>query len=103
MALYFSRAPIPWARDYFAQHTQGLPETFDYYRHIGIYAYRVGFLHDYVSWGSCMLEKIEALEQLRAMWHGVGIHVHVVTEAPPPGVDTEQDLERVRRMLKEPK
>jgi 3-deoxy-manno-octulosonate cytidylyltransferase (CMP-KDO synthetase) len=99
MALYFSRAPIPWARDYFAQYAQGMPAAYDYYRHIGIYAYRVGFLHDYVNWGSCMLEKIEALEQLRAMWHGVQIHVHVVTEAPPPGVDTEQDLERVRKIL----
>lgn len=99
MALYFSRAPIPWARDFFVHNRVGLPETDDYYRHIGIYAYRVGFLHDYVNWGSCMLEKIEALEQLRALWHGVKIHVHVVTEAPPPGIDTEADLERVRKML----
>ena len=103
MALYFSRAPIPWARDFFAQNPQGLPETYDYYRHIGIYAYRVGFLHDYVNWGSCMLEKIEALEQLRAMWHGVQIHVDVVTKAPPPGVDTQEDLDRVREILKESK
>lgn len=103
MALYFSRAPIPWARDYFAQASEGLPEAFDYYRHIGIYAYRVGFLRDYVNWGSCMLEKTESLEQLRAILHGVGIHVHVVTTTPPPGVDTEADLERVRRILQESK
>jgi len=102
MALYFSRAPVPWAREHFAGQSSGLPETYDYYRHIGIYAYKVGFLHDYVNWGSCMLEKIECLEQLRAMWHGVPIHVQVVTEAPPPGVDTPEDLERVRGIIRGP-
>ncbi len=103
LALYFSRAPIPWARDFFAENAETLPETYDYYRHIGIYAYRVGFLRDFVNWGSCMLEKIEALEQLRAMWHGVAIHVDVVSQAPPPGVDTPEDLELVRQLLQEPK
>lgn len=104
MALYFSRAPIPWARDHFAKDgfsagDQGFPDNFDYYRHIGIYAYRVGFLRDYVSWGASMLEQIESLEQLRALWHGVKIHVGVVKQAPPPGVDTPEDLETVRKML----
>ncbi|ABC29492.1 3-deoxy-D-manno-octulosonate cytidylyltransferase [Hahella chejuensis KCTC 2396] len=99
MALYFSRAPIPWARDYFADADAGLPPTYDFYRHIGIYAYRVGFLRDYVTWGSCPLEGIESLEQLRAMWRGVPIHVDVAAKAPPAGVDTEADLQRVRAVM----
>ncbi|MCK9721286.1 3-deoxy-manno-octulosonate cytidylyltransferase [Pseudomonas syringae] len=68
-------------------------------RHIGIYAYRAGFLHDFVSWGPCWLENTESLEQLRALWNGVRIHVADALEAPPGGVDTPEDLERVRRLL----
>ncbi|AXK56459.1 MULTISPECIES: 3-deoxy-manno-octulosonate cytidylyltransferase [Pseudomonas] len=99
LALTFSRAPLPWARDAFAKSHDQLPEGVPYRRHIGIYAYRAGFLHDFVSWGPCWLENAESLEQLRALWHGVRIHVADALEAPPTGVDTAEDLERVRRLL----
>lgn len=99
LALTFSRAPLPWARDAFAVSREQLPADVPYRRHIGIYAYRAQFLHDFVAWGPCWLEDTECLEQLRALWHGVRIHVADALEAPPPGVDTPQDLERVRRLL----
>lgn len=99
LALTFSRASLPWARDAFAKSHEHLPEGVPYRRHIGIYAYRAGFLHDFVSWGPCWLENTESLEQLRALWHGVRIHVADALEAPPTGVDTAEDLERVRRLL----
>ncbi|PYC24639.1 3-deoxy-manno-octulosonate cytidylyltransferase [Aquipseudomonas alcaligenes] len=99
LALTFSRAPIAWARDSFARNRDALPEGVPYRRHIGIYAYRAGFLHDFVAWGPCWLEDTECLEQLRALWHGVRIHVADALEAPPAGVDTPEDLERVRRLL----
>ncbi|WP_426149352.1 3-deoxy-manno-octulosonate cytidylyltransferase [Pseudomonas sp. DC3000-4b1] len=99
LALTFSRAPLPWARDAFAQRPGELPEGVPYRRHIGIYAYRAGFLSDFVAWGPCWLEKTESLEQLRALWHGVRIHVADAVVAPAPGVDTPEDLERVRRLL----
>ena len=99
LALTFSRAPLPWARDAFAASRDQLPAGVPYRRHIGIYAYRAGFLHDFVAWGPCWLENTECLEQLRALWHGVRIHVADAQEAPPAGVDTPEDLERVRRLL----
>ncbi|MCU1729077.1 3-deoxy-manno-octulosonate cytidylyltransferase [Pseudomonas sp. 7P_10.2_Bac1] len=99
LALTFSRATLPWARDEFAQQPGALPAGVPYRRHIGIYAYRAGFLQDFVNWGPCWLENTERLEQLRALWHGVRIHVGDVLEAPPAGVDTVEDLERVRRLL----
>lgn len=99
LALTFSRAPLPWARDAFAASREQLPADVPYRRHIGIYAYRAGFLHDFVAWGPCWLENTECLEQLRALWHGVRIHVADALEAPPAGVDTPEDLERVRRLL----
>ena len=99
LALTFSRATLPWARDQFAQQPNALPAGVPYRRHIGIYAYRAGFLQDFVNWGPCWLENTERLEQLRALWHGVRIHVADVLEAPPAGVDTPEDLERVRRLL----
>ena len=99
LALTFSRAPLPWARDALAQSRDQLPAGVPYRRHIGMYAYRAGFLQDFVGWGPCWLEKTEALEQLRALWHGVRIHVADALEAPPVGVDTPEDLERVRRLL----
>jgi len=99
LALTFSRSTLPWARDAFARHPDRLPEGVPYRRHIGIYAYRAGFLHDFVSWGPCWLENTESLEQLRALWHGVRIHVADALIAPPTGVDTVEDLERVRRLL----
>ncbi len=99
LALTFSRAPLPWARDAFAAERGQLPEGVPFRRHIGIYAYRAGFLHDFVAWGPCWLEDTECLEQLRALWHGVRIHVADALEAPPAGVDTPEDLQRVRQLL----
>jgi 3-deoxy-manno-octulosonate cytidylyltransferase (CMP-KDO synthetase) len=99
LALYFSRAPIPWWRDGFAQGIQSLPKPAPL-RHIGIYAYRVGFLQSFPSMTPAPIEKGEALEQLRAMWHGHKIAVHITPDAPGPGVDTPEDLEKVRALLK---
>ncbi|WP_416310536.1 3-deoxy-manno-octulosonate cytidylyltransferase [Pseudomonas sp. W03] len=99
LALTFSRATLPWARDAFAVDRESLPANVPYRRHIGIYAYRARFLRDFVAWGPCWLEDTECLEQLRALWHGVRIHVADALEAPQAGVDTPEDLERVRRIL----
>jgi 3-deoxy-manno-octulosonate cytidylyltransferase (CMP-KDO synthetase) len=99
LALTFSRAPLPWARNEFAHGRDALPSGVPYRRHIGIYAYRAGFLADFVTWGPCWLESTECLEQLRALWHGVRIHVADAIEAPPAGVDTADDLDRVRKLL----
>lgn len=98
-ALYFSRAPLPWARDDFARSKETLPTPDVWLRHLGIYAYRVGFLHAYVKWPAARLEQLESLEQLRALYHGVKIHVDVAAVELPPGVDTAEDLERVRALL----
>lgn len=98
-ALYFSRAPIPWPRDAFAVDRSRLPAGNHWLRHIGIYAYRAGFLQDFVAWGPCWLEDSECLEQLRALWHGVRIHVADACQSPPAGVDTAEDLARVRAIL----
>ena len=99
LALYFSRAPIPWWRDGFAHGIQTL-QTPAPLRHIGIYAYRVGFLQSFPSLPPAPIETGEALEQLRALWYGHKIAVHITPEAPGPGVDTPEDLERVRALLK---
>lgn len=99
LALTFSRAPIPWARDLFAQSRDQLPPGVDYRRHIGLYAYRVGLLRQFQHWPPCALETCESLEQLRVMWHGVRIHVADAVEPPGLGVDTAEDLERVRQLL----
>jgi 3-deoxy-manno-octulosonate cytidylyltransferase (CMP-KDO synthetase) len=99
LALYFSRAPIPWWRDGFAQGIQRLPKPAPL-RHIGIYAYRVGFLQSFPSMPPTPIESGEALEQLRPMWHGHKIAVHITPDAPGPGVDTPEDLEKVRALLK---
>lgn len=96
-ALYFSRAPIPWARDALAADRTVLPAGLPAYRHIGLYAYRAGFLTRYSGLAPSPLEQWEALEQLRAMAHGFPIRVMVLDHAPPAGVDTAEDLERVRR------
>ncbi len=98
-ALYFSRAPIPWCRDAFAEKPDALPAGVSFYRHIGLYAYKVGFLHDYVGWPASPLETAEALEQLRALHFGCRIHVAEACETPPAGVDTAEDLARVRELL----
>lgn len=100
MALYFSRAPIPWPRDAFAAGDgQTMPQGFNWQRHIGIYAYRVRLLNDFVTWAPAAVEETECLEQLRALWNGARIHVAVADETPPAGVDTPEDLERIRAWL----
>ncbi|MDE0949903.1 MAG: 3-deoxy-manno-octulosonate cytidylyltransferase [Halioglobus sp.] len=99
MALYFSRAPIPWPRDAFAEASDVMPATGKWYRHIGIYAYRTGFLHDYVRWEPAPGERLEQLEQLRALNQGVSIHVEQAIEPVPGGVDTEEDLMLVRGLF----
>jgi len=99
LALYFSRAPIPWWRDGFANGIQTLPQPAPL-RHIGIYAYRVGFLQSFPSLQAAPIETGEALEQLRALWHGHKIAVHITPDVPGPGVDTPEDLERVRALYK---
>ena len=92
-AMYFSRAPIPFVRD--AQSAQKI----EHLRHLGIYAYRADFLQAYTQLEPTPPEQAEALEQLRALWNGYRIAVHIALEAPPAGVDTPEDLERIRRLL----
>ncbi|WPD76260.1 3-deoxy-manno-octulosonate cytidylyltransferase [Dickeya fangzhongdai] len=96
-ALYFSRATIPWERDRFAESCDAIGDHF--LRHIGIYAYRAGFIRRYVGWAPSQLEKIEMLEQLRVLWYGEKIHVAVAKEVPSVGVDTPEDLARVRAVM----
>ena len=98
LALYFSRAPIPWWRDGFAQGVQALPQPAPL-RHVGIYGYRAGFLRAFPAMPQAPVESCEALEQLRALWHGHRIAVHVADVAPGPGIDTPEDLERVRALF----
>ena len=102
LALYFSRAPIAWWRDGQLAGSSGgfqaLPSPAPL-RHIGIYSYRAGFLRQFPHLPPAPIETLESLEQLRALWHGHRIAVHVTDAAPGPGVDTPQDLERVRRLL----
>ncbi|MEQ1975143.1 MULTISPECIES: 3-deoxy-manno-octulosonate cytidylyltransferase [unclassified Xenorhabdus] len=96
-ALYFSRATIPWERDRFMQSTETIGEYF--LRHIGIYAYRAGFIRRYIQWAPSPLESIEMLEQLRVLWYGEKIHVAKALQAPGAGVDTPEDLETVRKVF----
>lgn len=98
-ALYFSRAPLPWARDAFAESRQRLPERVSFLRHIGIYAYRAGFLRKFATLPPTPLERAEALEQLRALEYGYRIAVRLSPEPFPGGVDTLADLDRVRALL----
>lgn len=98
LALYFSRAPIPWQRDGSTAQAAALPAPAPL-RHIGIYGYRVGFLRAFPQLPQAPQEIAEALEQLRALWHGHRIAVHVTPDAPGAGVDTPQDLARVRALL----
>ncbi len=98
-ALYFSRAPIGWWRDGFAQGIRALPTHPAPLRHVGLYAYRAGFLRRFPSLPVAPLETLESLEQLRVLWHGERIAVHVSAERPGPGVDTPDDLARVRALF----
>ncbi len=99
-ALYFSRAPIPAARDFdgkaWWEAGSTLPKPL---RHVGIYAYRAGFLRLFPTLAQAPLEQLESLEQLRALWHGYRIAVHVTDQAPSPGVDTQEDLDRARKLF----
>ena len=99
MALYFSRATIPWPRDAFMDKRAAMPANGQWARHIGIYAYRTGFLHQYVGWEPAPLELLESLEQLRALYNGVRIHVASAAETVPGGVDTAEDLDAVRALF----
>jgi len=98
-ALYFSRAPIPWDRDQFAERRDALPANLPAQRHVGLYAYRVSFLRRFGELAASPLERCESLEQLRALWHGYPIQVISVDHPPAPGVDTPEDLLRVRRLF----
>jgi len=99
MALTFSRAAVPWDRDAFSISTAELPQRSEHFRHIGLYAYRAGFISDYVRWPPCALEQMESLEQLRVLWQGHRIHVDIALESPGHGVDTAADLERAEQLL----
>ncbi|MBX3650580.1 MAG: 3-deoxy-manno-octulosonate cytidylyltransferase [Burkholderiales bacterium] len=99
-ALYFSRAPIPWAREAFASGIRRLPAGLPVLRHLGIYAYRCSFLRAYSRLRPVAIERAEALEQLRALAHGYRISVAVTAAAPHPGVDTPADLQRLRRLMR---
>ena len=98
-ALYFSRAPVPWARDALARDRTVVPEGLEVLRHIGIYAYRASFLKTFARLPATPLERAESLEQLRALEHGHAISVRITPDAFPPGVDTEEDLARAERAL----
>lgn len=98
-ALYFSRAPIPWERDAFSLSDRTPSGKLPYLRHIGLYAYRVDFLNRYCAWDASPLESVEALEQLRILWHGQEVLVKIVDQSPEGGVDTQEDLRRVERVL----
>lgn len=109
MAHYFSRAPIPWSRDQsdlawwheeqMAPAVRSASAGFAPLRHVGIYSYRAGFLRQFPLLPPAPTEAVEALEQLRALWHGHRIAVHIAAAAPGPGVDTPEDLEKVRAIL----
>lgn len=99
-ANYFSRAPIPWSRDTFKEiQADTMPAGAEYFRHIGMYAYRVEFLKNYVTWIPAMSELTESLEQLRALSNGVNIHIEEAFISPPAGVDTQEDLDRLRQLM----
>lgn len=98
-ALYFSRAPIPWERD--ALDVEAHPEHNQAFRHIGLYAYRAGYLREYARSEPCDLERIESLEQLRALWQGIRIFVDIAEQLPGHGVDTPEDVEAVAALLKQ--
>lgn len=98
-ALYFSRAPIPWHRDEFIDADRPLPADTGFARHIGIYAYRAGYLAEFVRWKHAPIEVAESLEQLRVLWHGGKIHVSEASQPPCHGVDTNEDLARAARLL----
>lgn len=98
-ALYFSRAPIPWDREAFKDEHPALTSFAHFHRHIGLYAYRAGFVKQYIRWPACALEQIESLEQLRVLYHGTHIRVVEAEIIPGPGVNTEEELRKVEEIL----
>ncbi len=102
LAVYFSRAPIPWWRDGAVDGRAALPADPPALRHVGIYGYRARFLRAFPQLAPAPIERCESLEQLRAIWHGHRIAVHLSTDAPGPGVDTPEDLARVRALFAAP-
>ncbi|MES9831667.1 MAG: 3-deoxy-manno-octulosonate cytidylyltransferase [Candidatus Thiodiazotropha sp. DIVDIV] len=98
-ALYFSRAPIPWHRDEFMHADSPLPKETGFSRHIGLYAYRAGYLARFVTWEHAPIERAESLEQLRVLWHGGRIHVSSAKVDPGHGVDTRDDLQKVEALI----
>ena len=98
-AMYFSRATIPWDREAFVNNRDEIPQTYVALRHIGLYAYRNDFLQSYPLLEKSPLEQIEALEQLRVLWNGHAIAVHITNTSPAPGVDTIEDLIKVRKLF----
>jgi 3-deoxy-manno-octulosonate cytidylyltransferase (CMP-KDO synthetase) len=98
MAMYFSRAPLPWDRSWNKTNPKMVHKDV-YLRHIGLYAYRVGFLHRYVTWPQASYETLESLEQLRALHHGERIHVDLAPGGMPAGIDTPEDLTQMREFL----
>jgi len=100
-ALYFSRAPVPWHRDEFVSTAPQLPLDTTFLRHIGLYAYRAGFLQHYIDWPQSQLERAESLEQLRVLWHGHRIHVSEALEEPGHGVDTWDDIRLVEQQFRD--
>jgi 3-deoxy-manno-octulosonate cytidylyltransferase (CMP-KDO synthetase) len=98
-ALYFSRAPIPWHRDEIVDDRRPLPKNTGFQRHIGLYAYRAGYLKQFVAWDHAPIERAESLEQLRVLWHGGKIHVSQACQNPGHGVDTLDDLKRIQQQF----
>lgn len=101
-ALYFTRAPIPWEVDNF-QDRENIKLSGNHYRHLGLYAFRVGFLKDYMEWSPSNLETLESLEQLRILWNGGRIHMRISKDKLPPSVNTEEDLLKVLELIKSKK
>jgi len=99
-AMYFSRAPIPWDRDLYKDGQDKITDIMPAYRHIGMYGYRVSFLQEYTRMQQCPIEQAECLEQLRALWYGVKIHMGITDQPPGHGVDTPDDIKRVEELLK---
>lgn len=99
-AMYFSRAPIPWVKASFPVKKNEPLTDQDHYRHVGIYAYRAGFLQEFMEWGNSPLEEIEGLEQLRVLWHGGRVHVAIAEEKSPIDINTKEDLEKIKALMK---
>lgn len=102
-AVYFSRAPIPWDREHFAfdtsQTVESSPSDDQHFAHVGVNAFKASLLREYINWLPCDVERLEQIEELRVLWNGGRIHAYITDKTIPPGVDTEQDLQRVRDYL----